>query len=70
VRKLSERSSQSATEIDAVTKRLAKQSADVEKAIGDGMASLGSSRGHVDAVVAVLAQAKDAVGSATGAWKT
>jgi methyl-accepting chemotaxis protein len=65
VRKLSERSSQSATEIDAITQKLAKQSTEVEKAIGDGMESLGSSRGHVDAVVAVLAEAKRAVASAT-----
>ena len=65
VRKLSERSSQSATEIDAITQKLAKQSTEVEKAIGDGMESLGSSRGHVDAVVAALAEAKRAVASAT-----
>jgi methyl-accepting chemotaxis protein len=65
VRKLAEKSAQSASEIDAVTQTLGQQSVHVEKAIGQGMESLKSSRGHVDVVVKVLGEAKDSVSSAT-----
>ncbi len=65
VRKLAEKSGQSASEIDAVTKTMGEQSLQVERAIGRGMESLNSSRGHVDNVVQVLTQAKESVASAT-----
>jgi methyl-accepting chemotaxis protein len=65
VRKLSERSAESASQIDTITQTLGKQSTAVEKAIGEGMESLGSSRERVDAVVTVLSEAKNAVASAT-----
>ena len=65
VRKLAEKSGQSASEIDAVTKTMGEQSLQVERAIGRGMESLNSSRGHVNNVVQVLTQAKESVASAT-----
>jgi methyl-accepting chemotaxis protein len=65
VRKLAEKSAQSASQIDAVTQTLGEQSLHVERAIGQGMESLKSSRGHVDVVVKVLGEAKDSVSSAT-----
>jgi methyl-accepting chemotaxis protein len=64
VRKLAEKSGQSASEIDAVTRTLGGQSDAVEKAIGLGLTSLSSSRGYVDTVVKVLAQAKVSVETA------
>jgi methyl-accepting chemotaxis protein len=64
VRKLAEKSGQSASEIDAVTQKLGGQSEAVEKAIGLGLESLGSSREHVGTVVKVLGQAKSSVAAA------
>jgi methyl-accepting chemotaxis protein len=65
VRRLAEKSAQSASEIDAVTQTLGEQSTQVEKAIGQGVESLKSSRTYVDVVVKVLDQAKDSVTRAT-----
>lgn len=65
VRKLAEKSGQSANDIDAVTRALGEQSSQVEKEIRLGMESLSSSRRHVKAVVEILTQAKQAVASAS-----
>ncbi len=61
VRKLAEKSAQSASQIDVVTKTLADQSERVEKNIQSGIASLQSSQNHMQSVAAVLIQSKEAV---------
>jgi len=65
VRKLAEKSSLSASQIDAVTRTLGEQSATVEQAISRGMQSLASSENYVETVVQALAQANEAVSKAT-----
>jgi methyl-accepting chemotaxis protein len=65
VRKLAEKSAQSAATIDTVTKSLGEQSSHVETSIRRGLESLQSSRGNVNAVVKVLEDAKAAVFGAT-----
>ena len=62
VRKLAEKSAQSASEIDEVTKTLADQSEQVEKSIQRGMSSLQSSQNHVQSVASVLMQSAESVG--------
>jgi methyl-accepting chemotaxis protein len=61
VRKLAEKSSQSAGEIDAVTRVLGQQSESVDKAIQAGLQSLRTSQDAVDNVANVLAEANTAV---------
>ena len=61
VRKLAEKSSQSAGEIDAVTRTLGQQSDVVEKAIQAGLQSLHTSQDAVENVAIVLAEANAAV---------
>ncbi len=61
VRKLAEKSAQSASEIDEVTKTLADQSEHVEKSIQRGMLSLQSSQNHVQSVASVLMQSAESV---------
>lgn len=61
VRKLAEKSAQSASEIDVVTKTLADQSELVEKNIQSGIQSLQSSQNHMKSVSTVLVQSKDSV---------
>ena len=63
VRKLAEKSAQSASQIDEVTKTLADQSELVEKTIQQGMLSLQSSQGHVQNVASVLQQSAESVAS-------
>jgi len=62
VRKLAEKSAQSASEIDEVTKTLADQSEQVEKSIQQGLSSLQSSQSHVQSVASVLMQSAESVG--------
>ncbi|MBI4938796.1 MAG: methyl-accepting chemotaxis protein [Nitrosomonadales bacterium] len=66
VRKLAEKSAQSASEIDKVTSTLDAQSGSVEKAIEQGLQSLQSTQQHVKRVSGVLAQAGASVSSASG----
>jgi methyl-accepting chemotaxis protein len=61
VRKLAEKSAQSASQIDVVTKTLADQSEQVEKSIQSGIQSLQSSQSHMQSVASVLAQANESV---------
>jgi methyl-accepting chemotaxis protein len=61
VRKLAEKSAQSAGEIDRITQLLEQQTSSVEKSVQDGLRSLQSTQKHVDEVSAVLAEAGDAV---------
>jgi methyl-accepting chemotaxis protein len=61
VRKLAEKSAQSAGEIDRITQSLEQQSSSVEKSVQDGLRSLQSTQKHVDEVSAVLAEAGGAV---------
>jgi len=63
VRKLAEKSAQSASQIDVVTKTLADQSEQVEKSIQRGIQSLQSSQSHMQSVAAVLAQSNESVGN-------
>ncbi len=58
VRKLAEKSGQSAAQIDEVTQKLGSQSDVVNRAISLGIESLATSRQHLDNVVATLARAK------------
>ncbi len=57
VRKLAEKSAQSAREIDKITNTLDTQSGSVEKAIEQGLQSLQSTQQHVNRVSGVLTQA-------------
>jgi len=61
VRKLAEKSAQSASQIDVVTQTLAEQSEHVEKCIQSGIQSLQSSQSHMQSVSSVLAQSNDSV---------
>ncbi|KAF0205734.1 MAG: methyl-accepting chemotaxis [Gallionellaceae bacterium] len=61
VRKLAEKSAQSAGEIDRITQSLEQQSASVEKSVQDGLRSLQSTQRHVDEVSVVLEEAGKAV---------
>jgi methyl-accepting chemotaxis protein len=61
VRKLAEKSSQSAGEIDAVTRTLGQQSETVDRAIQTGLQSLRTSQDAVENVATVLAEANSAV---------
>lgn len=65
VRKLAEKSAQSASQIDAVTQTLNNQSIGVEQAITRGQASLSSSQDFLENVAMVLAEANSSVSSAT-----
>jgi methyl-accepting chemotaxis protein len=65
VRKLAEKSAQSAGEIDRITQSLEQQSTSVEKSVQDGLRSLQSTQHHVDEVSAVLEQAGTAVEQST-----
>jgi methyl-accepting chemotaxis protein len=61
VRKLAEKSAQSAGEIDRITQSLEQQSTSVEKSVQDGLRSLQSTQRHVDEVSAMLMEAGGAV---------
>ncbi len=61
VRKLAEKSAQSASEIDKVTSKLDEKSLRVEQAIASGEKSLLSTHKHVEAMSAVLTEAGAAV---------
>ena len=61
VRKLAEKSAQSAGEIDRITQSLEQQSTTVEKSVQDGLRSLQSTQKHVDEVSLMLADAGGAV---------
>lgn len=61
VRKLAEKSAQSAGEIDRITQSLEQQSTTVEKSVQDGLRSLQSTQKHVDEVSSMLADAGSAV---------
>jgi methyl-accepting chemotaxis protein len=61
VRKLAEKSAQSAGEIDRITQSLEQQSTLVEKSVQEGLHSLQSTQKHVDEVSTVLAEAGGAV---------
>ncbi len=61
VRKLAEKSAQSAGEIDRITQSLEQQSSSVEKSVQDGLHSLQSTQRHVDEVSVVLEEAGNAV---------
>ncbi|MDD4912506.1 MAG: methyl-accepting chemotaxis protein [Sideroxydans sp.] len=61
VRKLAEKSAQSANEIDRITQSLEQQSNTVEKSVQDGLHSLSSTQRHVDEVSVVLKEAGLAV---------
>ena len=61
VRKLAEKSAQSAGEIDRITQSLEQQSTSVEKSIQDGLRSLQSTQRHVNEVSSVLEEAGSAV---------
>jgi methyl-accepting chemotaxis protein len=65
VRKLAEKSAQSAGEIDRITQSLEQQSVSVEKSVQDGLRSLQSTQRHVDEVSAMLAEAGGAVEKST-----
>ncbi len=61
VRKLAEKSAQSATQIDVVTKALGEQSQQVEQSVQSGLQSLRTSQAHIDSVASVLVQANESV---------
>jgi methyl-accepting chemotaxis protein len=61
VRKLAEKSAQSASEIDKVTSKLDEKSARVEQSIATGVQSLQTTHKHVELMSAVLNQAGEAV---------
>ncbi len=61
VRKLAEKSAQSASQIDQVTMTLGAQSATVEQAIQDGKKSLQTSQDFLETVAIVLGTAKQSV---------
>ncbi len=65
VRKLAEKSGQSASEIDGVTQTLGHQSAIVEKSIDRGLQSLRASQEFMENVANVLAEANESVGRAS-----
>lgn len=63
VRKLAEKSAQSASQIDVVTKTLGDQSEQVERNVQSGLLALQSSQKHMQEVASVLEQANQAVTS-------
>jgi methyl-accepting chemotaxis protein len=65
VRKLAEKSAQSASQIDQVTMTLSSQSATVERAIQDGKKSLQTSQDYLENVAVVLSEANQSVTQAT-----
>ncbi|WP_157288585.1 methyl-accepting chemotaxis protein [Uliginosibacterium gangwonense] len=65
VRKLAEKSGQSASEIDAITNTLNAQSADLESAVESGLSAIHNSRSGMDDTVSALASANEAVAHAT-----
>ncbi|RTL47350.1 MAG: methyl-accepting chemotaxis protein [Rhodocyclaceae bacterium] len=66
VRKLAEKSGQSANEISEVTSKLSRQSADVDKALSDGLSALEKSRRYVQDVLGLLVNTREAVEHAAG----
>lgn len=62
VRKLAEKSSQAATQIDEVTQSLGAQSEQVEKTVQRGLSALHSSQAHIQQVNDLLIEANDSVG--------
>ncbi|MEI7430758.1 MAG: methyl-accepting chemotaxis protein, partial [Betaproteobacteria bacterium] len=64
VRKLAEKSSDSATNIDQVTRKISGQSEDVMLAIKNGLAHLNSSQGELEAVALVLTRTAAGVADA------
>ncbi|MBZ0092848.1 MAG: methyl-accepting chemotaxis protein, partial [Sulfuricellaceae bacterium] len=65
VRKLAEKSSQSAGEIDRITRVLESRSGAVEEAIRQGQGALQSSQDHLENVAVVLSEAGSLVQSTT-----
>jgi len=61
VRKLAEKSSQSASEIDVITKTLGEQSVQVENGVQSGLQSLQASQKHIQSVNKVLAESNESV---------
>ncbi len=61
VRKLAEKSAQSASEIDKVTKTLGEQSTQVAQGVDSGLKSLQTSQAHIQSVANVLAQSNESV---------
>jgi methyl-accepting chemotaxis protein len=57
VRKLAEKSAQSANEIDRITQSLEQKSVQVETSVQDGLRTLQNTQCHIDQVSAVLVQA-------------
>jgi methyl-accepting chemotaxis protein len=66
VRKLAEKSAESASEIDRVTSTLSEKSQRAEAAIETGLASLQATMGHIDRVIGVLDEAGKSVTEASG----
>lgn len=65
VRKLAEKSGQSAAEIDAITATLNTQALDLERAVAHGLSTIASSRNGMDETVTALGGANQAVAHAT-----
>jgi methyl-accepting chemotaxis protein len=65
VRKLAEKSSQSAGEIDGVTATLSERAGRAEAAIESGLTSLHATLEHIDHVTVMLDQAGNSVGEAS-----
>ncbi|HEX5127586.1 MAG TPA: methyl-accepting chemotaxis protein [Rhodocyclaceae bacterium] len=65
VRKLAEKSGQSAAEIDAITATLNEQAVDLESSVAHGLTTIANSRAGMDDTVAALTSANDAVARAT-----
>ncbi len=65
VRKLAEKSAQSANEIDRITQALGDKSSQVERSVQAGLNTLQSTQRHVDEVSVVLVQAGQSVENAT-----
>ncbi len=65
VRKLAEKSGQSAAEIDGITATLNAQAVDLESAVAHSLSNIGSSRAGMDETVSALTSANDAVARAT-----
>ncbi len=61
VRKLAEKSAQSASEIDTITQSIAQQSNAVERTVGKGLSALQDGQQHIQAMTAVFADANDSV---------
>jgi len=62
VRKLAEKSAQSATQIDEVTQSLGSQSEQVERTVQMGMSALQTSQAHVTDVTRILVESNQLVG--------